>query len=83
MSYTDTITIILNILTVFSAGVFVIISSVIVIATAYLLFRFGWRTVITDQSLMLGGYYLRKTPIKGYNRFRSQAWNYKNQPWNK
>lgn len=28
-----------------------------------------------DKSLRVGGFYLRKTPYKGYKRFHSQHWN--------
>jgi len=83
MTTTTILNIILDTLQVFSLAVFAIISAVIVIGVAYLIFRFGWRRVITDQSLMVGGYYLRKTPVAGYNRFRSQKWNMQNRPWEK
>jgi len=33
-----------------------------------------------DESLRIGGFYLRKLPYKGYKRFHSQEWNLKHMP---
>lgn len=66
---------ILSTLTQFGVSVLAIITAVIGVAVAYLVFKFGWKRVITDQSLMIGGFYLRNTPYKGYNRWRSKKWN--------
>lgn len=83
MSHTSILNLIQSTLITFSLSVLAILTVVIGIGVAYLIFRFGWKRVITDQSLMLGGYYLRKVPIQGYNRFRSQSWNMQHRPWEK
>jgi len=69
--------VVLTTLTTFGLSVLAILTAVIGVAVAYLVFKFGWQRVITDQSLMIGGYYLRRKPHAGYNRFRSQEWNIK------
>jgi len=66
---------ILSAITQYGLAVLGIISAIIVIALAYLVYQFGLSRVLHDKSLMVGGYYLRNTPYKGYNRFRSQRWN--------
>jgi len=71
-------TLITSTLTDFGASVLVILTAVIGLAIAYVAFRFGFNKLLFDQSLMVGGFYLRKTPYKGYNRFRSKQWNMKN-----
>lgn len=43
-------------------------------ALGMLIFHIG-KKFLMDESFMVGGYYLRKTPYKGYNRFHSQSWN--------
>lgn len=83
MTNIDTLNLILATLATFGACVLAILTAVIAVALAYLVFMFGWSQVINDQSLMLGGYYLRKTPVAGYNRWRSQKWNMENRPWEK
>jgi len=83
MTETQVTTMILNQLAVFGLAVFTILSSVIAVSVAYLIFHYGYKRFLTDKSLMLGGYYLRSLPVEGYNRFRSQAWNMKNKPWEK
>lgn len=30
---------------------------------------------ISDNSFMIGGFYMKSVPYKGYHRFRSQKWN--------
>jgi len=66
---------ILSNLSIFAGSVLVIIGNVLTLGIGYLVFKFGWDRLIHDQSLMIGGYYLRNTPYKGYNRFKSQKWN--------
>jgi hypothetical protein len=61
----------------FGAGVLAVLTATIVLGVGYLVFRFGWDRVLHDQSLTVGGFYLRKKPYKGYNRFRSRKWNMK------
>jgi len=75
MNITTLQTVILNTLTTFSLAVLGIITAIISIGVAYLIFTVGWHRLINDQSLMLGGYYLRKKPYANYNRFHSQKWN--------
>jgi len=57
-----------------------ILAGTLGIAVALLVFRFGWFALLHDQSLEIGGYYLRSTPFKGYNRFRSKKWNIEHMP---
>lgn len=77
MTNTQVTNLILSTLADWSFYIFIIISSVVGISLAYLVYKFGWR-LINDQSLMIGGFYLRNTPYKGYNRFRSRKWNMSN-----
>lgn len=71
------ITLIVNTATTFGVAVLAIIATTIGIGVAYLLFTVGWNRLINDKSLMIGGFYLRNVPYKGYNRFRSKSWNMK------
>jgi len=75
MNYSDTQNIILDAITQYGLAVLGIISAIIVIALAYLVYKVGISRAFNDQSLMVGGYYLRSLPYKGYNRFRSRKWN--------
>jgi len=63
----------------YGTAILTIITAVISIGLAYLVFRTGWR-MMKDQSFQMGGYYLRQTPYKGYNRWRSKAWNSTHMP---
>jgi len=76
MTYTDTLSVILNTLSEYGVRVLVILGAVILIGVAYLIFKFGKR-LIFDESLMIGGFYMRKLPYRGYHRFRSREWNMK------
>jgi len=76
MDYTDTLTLILTNLAIYGLAVLAILGAVVGLALGYLVFKYGWR-LLNDQSITLGGYYLRSTPYQGYNRFRSQTWNSK------
>jgi len=69
-------------LAIFGLSVLAILGAIASIAIAYLVYKYGKR-VMFDNSIILGGYYLRNTPIQGYNRWRSQSWNFKNKPWEK
>jgi len=51
-----------------------ILGAIVVLMIGLLVFKYGKR-LLFDQSITLGGYYLRRVPYKGYNRFRSQKWN--------
>lgn len=68
---------ILDALQTFGLAVLAIIGATLVVGIAYLVFKKGW-SLFYDKSLMIGGFYVRNTPYKGYNRWRSQAWNMKN-----
>lgn len=78
MQYTDTQNLILSAISQYGLAVLAIISAIVVIALAYLVYKFGVDRLLHDQSLMIGGFYVRQTPYKGYNRFRSRKWNLKN-----
>jgi len=75
MTYTDTLTVILNAITSYGIAILVILGALLGISLAYLVFHFGWNRLISDKSLMIGGFYVRNTPYAGYNRFRSRKWN--------
>lgn len=68
---------IINGLTTFGLAVLAIIGAVLVLGIGYLVFKKGW-SLFYDKSLMIGGFYVRNTPYKGYNRWRSREWNMKN-----
>jgi len=74
MTSTQVTNLILNTLADWSFNAFLVISTGIGVTVGYLVYKFGWR-LINDQSLMIGGFYVRNTPYKGYNRFRSKKWN--------
>jgi len=78
MTPASTTAIILGSVTNYGIALLAILTAVIGIGLAYLVFRFGIKRLFYDQSLEIGGYYLRKTPYAGYNRFRSKEWNIKN-----
>lgn len=77
MDTNSIVTLIENTATAFGIAVLAIIATTIAIGVAYLLFTVGWNRLINDKSLMIGGFYLRNVPYKGYNRFRSKSWNMK------
>jgi len=59
-----------------------ILSAVIILSLGVLLFGWGWNKFqevmlinMSDRSMRIGGFYMWKTPWKGYNRWRSQKWN--------
>jgi len=58
----------------YSNEMIIIVSSIIVIIIAFFVLKVCL-SVLKDESFNLGGFYLRKTPYKGYNRFRSRKWN--------
>jgi len=76
MTNTAVTNLILNTIADWSLNAFLVISTGIGVSIGYLVYKFGWR-LIKDQSLMIGGFYVRNTPYKGYNRFRSKQWNMK------
>jgi len=81
-SSTTTTTLLLSTLVVYGLAVLSIIGAVVIVALGYLVYKYGKRA-FWDNSIILGGYYLRSTPIQGYNRWRSQKWNMKHRPWEK
>jgi hypothetical protein len=74
MDIAATESLIIQTLQVLASSVLAILGSVITIAVAYLVYKYGWR-MFTDESICLWGFYPRQTPWKGYNRFRSRKWN--------
>jgi len=78
MNAASTTPILLSSLLDFGAQAGAILSEVVGVGVALLVFQWGWRQVrlfMTDQSYSIGGYYLRRTPYAGYHRFRSKKWN--------
>jgi len=78
MTSLQTQTIVLDTLTTYGLATLAILGAVLTVSVAYLVFRFGWERLANDRSLKIFGIYVRDTPYKGYNRFRSQKWNLKN-----
>jgi len=55
---------------------FIILSAVLAIGVAYLVFRTGWaQLAIYNGALGTRLRYMGKPPWKGYKRFRSVQWN--------
>jgi len=77
MDTTAIISLIVDTATAFGLAVLAVITTTLEIGVAYLLFTVGWNRLINDKPLMIGGFYLRNVPYKGYNRFRSKSWNMK------
>lgn len=70
---------ILNTLATFGSSLLTIFSTFVIIALGFLVFKIGYN-FLKDESFSIGGYYLRKTPYAGYNRFRSKKWNMEHMP---
>lgn len=64
-------------ITDFGVAVLTVVSATLVLGLGYLVYKFGISRLLHDQSLMIGGFYVRNTPYKGYNRWRSREWNMK------
>lgn len=69
--------VILNSLIDFGTALLAVLGVILGLGLGYLIFKFGWKRLTQDKSLMIGGFYLRNTPYKGYNRWRSKSWNMK------
>lgn len=67
---------ILDQIAILGLAILSILGAVVVLMLGYLVYKYGKR-LLFDQSITLGGYYLRNTPYAGYNRWRSQKWNSK------
>jgi len=67
--------IILQAIAEYSLSMIAIIGTIITVIVGFLVFKKGIHALVNDQSLMIGGFYVRNTPYKGYNRFRSRKWN--------
>jgi len=84
MQYTDTQALILQAITDFGLSVLAIISAIIVIALAYLIFDFGYKTIIQGRTsyvsskIMFLDHAPFTKPYKTYNRLRSRKWNMEN-----
>lgn len=73
-------TMILSSVTSFGAAALVILGTLITVIVGFLVFRKGLWALLHDQSLTIGGFYVRNVPYKGYNRFRSRSWNMAHMP---
>jgi len=80
MTYNDTLSLIVGSIASFGVSALEILTAVIAVAVGFLVFWFGWKKLATDQSLEIGGYYVRQLPFKGYHRFRSKKWNMEHMP---
>lgn len=72
-------TIILEQIETFGLAMLGALSTFVIVGVGFLVFREG-KKFLLDQSYSIGGYYLRKTPYRGYRRFRSQKWNSEHMP---
>jgi hypothetical protein len=57
---------------------FTILGVVLTIMVGFFVFSWGFaqvRRAAVDQSYSIGGFYVRRVPYAGYNRWRSRAWN--------
>jgi len=65
----------------YGLAVLAIISAIIVISLAYLVFDFGWKTIIQGRTsyisskIMFLDHVPFVKPYKSYNRLRSKDWN--------
>lgn len=80
MDATAISTLITSQIALFGLAALAILAALVVVMVGLLVFRFGWYKLLHDQSLEIGGYYVRRTPYKGYHRFRSKAWNMAHMP---
>jgi len=78
MNETTALQMIVSAISDLGTAVLTIVTATLVVGLGYLVFTVGWSRIFMDKSLMIGGLYLRNTPYKGYNRWRSKAWNMKN-----
>jgi len=78
MSTTTGLALVTGAVTDFGTGVLAVLTATLVLTVGYMVFRFGLARLMYDQSLCIGGFYIRRTPWKGYNRFRTRKWNYTN-----
>jgi len=79
MTYSDTTNLILSKISDYGTQLVLILTAVIGIGLAYLIFSFGW-SLVTGKSGMFTSMFPRLDraiykPYKGYNRFRSREWN--------
>jgi len=78
MNATSTALLIVNKMNEYGVAVIVILGSFLTVALSMLVFRLGFSYIhrlATDQSLTIGGIYVRNLPYPGYKRFRSKKWN--------
>jgi len=80
MNANSAVTIITGAFATFGESVLVIIGLALTIGVGYLVFTVGLKRLLFDQSLEIGGYYLRQVPFKGYKRFHSKSWNMAHMP---
>lgn len=55
-----------------------ILATTLAVPVSLFVFRWGWGEVkraLTDESYTIGGFFVRKVPYAGYNRWRSRKWN--------
>jgi len=76
MTSVTALQLILTQITVLGLAILSILGAITVLMLGYLVYKYGKR-LLFDQSITMGGYYLRNTPYAGYNRWRSQKWNSK------
>jgi len=81
MNITDIQNLIIHTLQLFGFSVLVIIGTAFATGVAYLIFDFGWKTIIQDRTSIVSSkiMFLDHTPFvkpyKSYNRLRSKDWN--------
>lgn len=80
MNATTATSLLLTSLNDFGLSILVILGAVLIIGIGVLIFHYGWDRLAHDQSLEIGGYYVRNLPYKGYKRFHSKKWNMEHMP---
>jgi len=80
MEYTAATSLITDSIAGLAISMLAVLSAFVGVAVGYLIFKFGINRLLYDQSLEIGGYYVRNLPYRGYHRFRSKAWNMAHMP---
>ncbi len=77
-------TLILDMLTLWGLAVLAILSAVLIVSVAYLIFNFGWKTGFKGETSIISSHvsFLDHVPFvkpyRGFKRYRSTKWNMDN-----
>jgi len=64
-------------------ALFLVAVSFFTVAVGILVIPWGFKNLLRmagDQSLSIGGFYVRNLPYKGYKRFHYRKWNMQHMP---